>query len=194
MGERTSPPRRAPSARPSPLDGEWQRESMTATSGWTEGLGSDRVILAQGSQFVENIRTARDVDHRNERVLPAHQPNDRGPIARSGHLHVGDEWHEGDWRTLEKRRRLVAILGLTDCEAGVGENLGQDETDQRFIFNNQNAQGLPGAPLGTSPLLGLIHWPWNLLIAPYLISVQAKQYLSTHTIASAMCLEETTCV
>ena len=52
---------------------------------------------------------------------------------------------------LDKLRGFVAAFGLADLEAGVAELLGQDETDQRLIFNEQDAQGsyghTPGAPL-----------------------------------------------
>lgn len=56
---------------------------------------------------------------------------------------------------LDKLRGFVAILGLTDLEAGVAKLLGQDETDQRLIFNEQDAQGSYGAPPGAPLSLSL---------------------------------------
>jgi signal transduction histidine kinase len=55
-------------------------------------------------------------------------------------MDVGNKQTEGGCRTFDKGCRFVAIFGLKDLEPGLDELLGKDVTDQRFVFDNEDAQ------------------------------------------------------
>jgi hypothetical protein len=107
-----------------------------------ERFGKYSLMLAQGSHFVENVRPTRRVNHGNAWVAPVHQSGDSKSIPRSRHMDVGDKQTKGDgWPTFDKRCRFVAIFGLKDFKPRLDKLLGEHVTDQRFIFDDEDAQG-----------------------------------------------------
>jgi hypothetical protein len=123
------------------------------------------------------------VDHRNAWVVPMHQLGDRKPIQRPRHMDVGNKQSEDGSPSFDKPCRFVAVFGRENLKPGLSKFLSQNVTDQSFVFDDKNAQGLhPGGFLSLvnpfGPSLVLCVTPCFLL---------STEIYNPHEIASTSC-------
>jgi hypothetical protein len=71
-----------------------------------------------------------------------HQLGDSKPTQRPWHMDVGNKQGEDSSPSFDKPCRFVAVFGLEDLKPGLDKLLSQDVTDQSFVFDEKNAQGL----------------------------------------------------
>lgn len=157
--------------------------------GRNERFRNQSLVFPERTDGVENIGTPGCVDYRDQGKVPAHQVRDLDAVVLARHMNVSDEQGESGRRVPDEQRRLIAVLGLLHLKVRVGERLSDKKADQRFIFNNENAQSLPGASWCAHLPLDLTHWS-SIWFAEPRLGVCKTKPCSSHTNLRAPRLSE----
>ena len=146
--------------------------------GQSKRLGKKGIVLRRRPYGVEDIRPSGDIEHRKQRDLLTHQAGNRHAVVCSRHMDIGDQEAKGHVSVPHQRGRFVAARRLINIKAGIGEFLCQHDTDQGFIFYNENSHR-HRALLGTLHPLSLAHRSRNAFITSEVVT--GPDLLPAHT-------------